>query len=232
MSRALMIGERYRPRLEKPLEGLGIEALWMRDNPCVDPRLAGHADLSAIRLGKLIVAAEHIIADPLFVNDLTNRGYKLISAEKEQGTRYPADVNLCACVAANRLIHNLRYTDPAILKCFDGEKIHVNQGYSRCSCCVVDTDALISSDSGIELAARKNGIEVLKINAGGISLAGFDYGFIGGAMIALDDAVLLSGRLENTRDMRSVESFIRNRGKLPVYLTEDTAFDIGGAVVL
>lgn len=232
MKRALIIGEQYRPRLAKPLEGLGLEALWMPDNPNIDPRLAGHADLSAIRLGKCLVTARHIIVDPLFVNDLTNRGYELISAEREQGARYPADVNLCACVSANRLIHNLRYTDPAVLKYFDGEKINVKQGYTRCSCCIVGADALISSDSGIEQIARKNDIEVLKINAGGIRLAGFDYGFIGGAAIVLDEAVLLSGRLENTRDMRSVESFIRSRGKIPVYLTEDTAFDIGGAVVL
>lgn len=232
MKRALIIGERYRPRLEKPLESLGIGALWMPDNPHIDPRLAGHADLSAIRLGKRLVAARHIIVDPPFVNYLTNGGYELISAEREQGARYPADVNLCACISGHRLIHNLRYTDPAVLEYFDGEKIHVNQGYARCSCCTVDARALISSDSGIEDAARKNGIEVLKIDVGGISLAGFDYGFIGGASIVLDDAVLLSGRLENTRDMRSVESFILSRGKLPVYLTKDTAFDIGGAVVL
>lgn len=232
MKRALIIGERYRPRLEKPFEGLGIEVLWMRDNPHIDPRLAGHADLSAIKLGKRLVAAGHLTVDPLFVNYLTNRGYELISAEREQGARYPSDVNLCACISGNRLMHNLRYTDPAVLHCFDGEKIHVSQGYMRCSCCTVDADALISSDSGIEDTARKNDIEVLKIDAGGIRLAGFDYGFIGGAAIVLDDAVLLTGRLENTRDIRSIESFIRSRGKLPVYLTEDTAFDIGGAIVL
>ncbi len=232
MKRALIIGERYRSRLAKPLEDLGIEAMWMRDNPYIDPRLAGHVDLSAIRLEKRLIVAGHIIVDPLFVNHLTNRGYELISAEREQGARYPADVNLCACIAGNQLIHNLRHTDSEVLKYFDGKKIHVNQGYTRCSCCAVDADALISSDSGIEYTARENDIEVLKINAGGIRLSGFDYGFIGGAAIALEDAVLFSGRLENTRDMRSIESFIRSRGKLPVYLTEDIAFDIGGAIVL
>lgn len=232
MNRALIVGERYMPRLQKPLESLGIEAMWMPDNRHIDPRLAGHTDLSAVRLGKKLIGARNITAYPLFVNYLTNRGYELISAEREQGERYPADVNLCACIAGNRLIHNLRYTDPAVLESFDGEKIHVNQGYARCSCCTVDADALISSDSGIEHAARKNDIEVLRIDPGGIILAGFDYGFIGGAAIAFDDAVLLSGRLENMRDMRSVESFIRSRGKLPVYLTQDAAFDIGGAIVL
>lgn len=232
MNRALIVGERYRPRLEKPLASLGIEAMWMPDNPYIDPRLAGHADLSAIRLGETLIATRYITDNPLFVNYLTNRGYELISAEREQGARYPADVNLCACIAGNQLIHNLRYTDPAILECFEGKIIHVHQGYARCSCCIVDADALISSDSGIEHIAHKNGIEVLRIDPGGIILDGFDYGFIGGATIALEDAVLLSGRLEKTRDLRSVESFFRSRGKLPVYLTHDTAFDIGSAVVL
>lgn len=232
MKRAMIIGERYRKLLEKPLEDLDIEVLWMRDNPYIDPRLAGHADLSAIRLGKRIVAGKHIANDPIYVNYLKYMGYELIAAKKTQDSRYPHDVNLCACIAGERLIHNLRYTDPAILENFQGEKIHVNQGYARCSCCVVDADSLISSDSGIELAVRGNNIEVLKIKSGGISLAGFDYGFFGGASIVLDDTVLLSGKLCNLRDMHSVESFIRNCGKLPVYLSQETAFDIGSAVVL
>lgn len=232
MKRTLIIGERYRRLLERPLEELDIEVLWMRDNPYVDPRLAGHADLSAIRVGKRIVAGRHIVDDPIYVNYLTYMGYELQAVKKAQDTRYPADVNLCACIAGERLIHNLRYTDPAILESFEGERIHVNQGYARCSCCVVDALSLISSDSGIESAVRGKDIEVLKINSGGIDLDGFDHGFIGGASIVLDGAVLLSGRLSNVRDMRSVESFIRSRGKYPVYLSQGPAFDMGSAVVL
>ena len=227
-----MIGERYRNRLEPVLEDLNMEVLWLCDNPYIDSRLAGHVDLSVMRLGKKIIASRYIIENSDYVNFLTNRGYNILPARMAQGKKYPEDSGLCACVTGNRLIHNLHYTDPAILDIFQGEKIHVRQGYAKCSCCVVDTDFLISADCGIENAVYKHNIEFLKISAGGILLDGFDYGFIGGASIVLDDAVLLTGMLSDERDRRCVESFVRSCGKQLIYLCRGCAFDIGGAIVL
>lgn len=45
------LGAKYRDLLEKPLVKRGISALWLPDNPNVDPRLAGHADLMLLHLG-------------------------------------------------------------------------------------------------------------------------------------------------------------------------------------
>ena len=232
MKNIVIIGERYRKRLEKPLKELGIEILWMCDNPYLDPRLAGHADLSAIRLGKKIVVSRHIAENPLYVNLLTYRGYEVCSMYTVHGKAYPEDAHLCACITGEYLIHNLRCTDPEVLKNFNGEIMHVNQGYTKCSCCVIDSNALISADSGIERMIHRYDIEMLKINHGSIVLDGFDYGFIGGASIVLDDVVLFTGELADKRDKLCVEEFVRSRGKYPVYLSHGPAFDIGGAVVL
>lgn len=232
MKNTLIIGERYRSRLEAALADLDMDVLWLSDNPYIDSRLAGHADLSVIRLEKKIIASRYIIEDDNYVNFLTNEGYDVLPARAAQGKKYPEDSNLCACVAGNSLIHNLHYTDPAILDIFQGEKIHVGQSYARCSCCVVDADCLISADSGIEHAVYKHNIELLKIKAGGIVLDGFDYGFIGGASIVLDDAVLFTGMISDEHDRCCVEAFVRNRGKQPIYLSHGRVFDIGGAIVL
>lgn len=232
MRNTLIIGERYKSRLEPALAKLDLEVLWLCDNPYIDPRLAGHADLSVIRLDKKIIVSHHIMENSSYVNFLTSRGYEVLPAHVAQGKKYPEDSSLCACVTGKRLIHNLHCTDPAILDIFQGEKIHVRQSYTRCSCCVVDADSLISSDCGIEKAAYRHNMEFLKVNAGGIVLDGFDYGFIGGASIVLDDTVLFTGILSDEQDMRCVESFVRDRGKQVVYLSHGCAFDIGGAIVL
>ena len=232
MRNTLIIGERYRSRLEAALAELDIEVMWLCDNPYIDPRLAGHADLSLIRLDKKIIASRYIIGNDTYVDFLTKRGYDILPARAAQGKRYPEDCSLCACAAGNSLIHNLHYTDPAILDFFQGGKIHVSQGYAKCSCCVVDDESLISADNGIEQAVGGHNIELLKINAGGIVLDGFYYGFIGGASIVLDDAVLFTGRLTDERDRHRVEAFVRSRGKQPIYLCHGCAFDIGGAVVI
>jgi hypothetical protein len=96
----------------------------------------------------------------------------------------------------------------------------------------VDDNALITSDNAIANAAEKLGISVLKISPGGIELEGFDYGFIGGASITLNDAVAFTGAISNDCDRIRIEEFIAGRGKSTIYLTGCQAFDIGGAVVI
>ena len=232
MKNTVIIGERYQKYLAKPLADLSVDVLWMCDNPYIDHRLAGHVDLSAIRLGKNIVASKHIERNPIYVKKLAYMGYEVYPMQTAQGKVYPDDAGLCACIIRKYLIHNLSCTDSAVLEAFKGEKIHVNQGYSKCSCCVVDDGALITADEGIERTMLGRDIEILKINHGGITLGGFEYGFIGGASITLDEIILFTGELADKRDKLCVEAFVRNRGKYPVYLTHSPAFDIGSAVVL
>lgn len=228
---AVLIGERYRAELDAALEGCGIEPVYLPDNPHVDPRLAGHADLSAIVLGdKKIVLAQHLAKGGKMVSYLSNNNYTMIKAASEQTALYPGDASLCACLIGNRLIHNKKCTDKAILDNFSGEFINVNQGYSKCSTCVIGDSAIMTSDSGIARAAKSAGVDVLQIQAGYISLDGFGCGFIGGASFVLDKTVYFTGTLSEHPDRRFIEAFIAERGMSAIYLTQRPVFDIGGAI--
>ena len=228
---AVLIGERYRAELDAALESRGIEPVYLPDNPRVDPRLAGHADLSAIVLGdKKIVLAQHLAKDRKIVSYLSNNKYTMIKAVSEQTTLYPGDASLCACLVGNRLIHNKKCTDKAVLDNFSGKFINVNQGYSKCSACVVSDSAIITSDSGIARAAKSAGVDVLQIQTGYISLDGFGCGFIGGASFVLDKTVYFTGTLSEHPDRRFIEAFIAERGMNAIYLTQRPIFDIGSAV--
>lgn len=227
----LALGSRYRRQLERPLRLLGIEPLWLPENAPVDSRLAGHADLCLFHAGgKRIVCAGEALS--IKFADL---GYDVTPARRELGGIYPRDAALNGCLIGNRFIHNLRVSDPAVLDSLGQKitKIGVRQGYAKCSVCVVDAASIITSDMGIASAAEASGLSVLRIRPGGIELPGFQYGFIGGASFKLSAHELaFTGRLDAHPDMESIESFLRSRDVVPVFLTEGPAFDIGSAVPL
>ena len=221
MSRVFAIGEKYRERLEGPLAALGVCAFWLPDNPNVDTRLSGHADLMLLDLGGGRVLT--------YLDGLPDIGLEVVKVEG-QGRVYPEDARLCACVVGRYCIHDFRISDPHIT---GFERIQVRQGYARCSTCVVDERSVITSDAGIAKAAARHGIDVLGIRPGYIELEGFDTGFIGGASFKLSpERMAFTGRLDLHPDRARIEAYLRGRGVEPVYLTERPAFDIGSAVPL
>ena len=227
----LITGARYRVRLERALDRLGADVLWLSDNPDVDPRLAGHADL-----GVLIPAEGRVIAAPGvyngIVNILTNRGYTVVPSSP-QGAVYPADAGLCVCRVGRFTICNPGTVDPVAARHLTGETIAVTQGYTRCAVCVVSDGAIITSDDVIAERAANAGLDVLRISPGYIRLDGFPYGFIGGASLPIGrDCVAFTGRLDGHPDGAAIEAFLRRHGKTPLYLTDEPVFDIGGGAAL
>ena len=226
-----IIGERYRSILEESAARIiRDKILWLPDNPSLDPRLAGHADLSVFTPeGRNVFVGEKI--HPLLVNTLTNRGYNIILV-KQDGS-YPDDASLCVCCTGSYTIYSRKTIYPAIRPYLNGVLIDVPQGYTRCSVCIVTHRAIITSDDIIAERAAANDMDVLKIHPGYIVLEGFPYGFIGGASFLIDSSTLaLTGTLENHPDRDAIEAFLRKHCVRPVYLTKNQIFDIGGAVTL
>ena len=110
-------------------------------------------------------------------------------------------------------------------------QVSSRQGYSRCSVCVVNDNAIITADEGICRSAKAHGIDVLKIRPGYIDLPGFDYGFIGGASFKLSDTKLaFTGGLDKHPDAERIIEFASLHNIDIVYITDKPAFDIGGAI--
>ncbi|MBR7082213.1 MAG: hypothetical protein IKI49_05895, partial [Oscillospiraceae bacterium] len=113
-------------------------------------------------------------------------------------------------------IHRLDITSPKILKYAQNaglELINVRQGYTRCSCVVVDDSALITSDSGVAAAlSGRRDLEVLKIREGFVALDGFEYGFLGGASGRIGRDVIFNGDLSDHPDGEIIRDFIESRG--------------------
>jgi hypothetical protein len=224
----LLIGEKYKKKLWKSLAAQGFEVDFLPDNSQVDTRLSGHADLMVCRIGNELIASKNI------VNILTNRGYSVIPAEREQSAGYPHDAGLCVCLTGKYVVYNPKTIDPKVAARIGNYiPVRVAQGYSKCAVCVVDENSIISADSGAVAEAAKAGMDVLIIEPGHILLDGFREGFIGGATFQpTPDKLVFTGLLDQHPDKERILRYLRKKLVEPLFLTDAPLFDIGGAVAL
>lgn len=217
----LLAGKRY--------EGLFDfkNTIYIPDNPYVDFRLAGHADLSLFyaKGGKLFCSSHlkslNFLEKPEFISEI-------------QGEKYPKDVLFNARSVGEYVFLNEKYISDEILLYLKkaGKRIvNVNQGYSACGTLAVDDNSIITSDAGIYSAAVSSGIRALKISPGFFELAGFDYGFIGGSAFPVENKIAFTGKIDSHPDKGIIKEFIISCGKDIVFLSNRNAFDIGAVTV-
>lgn len=224
-SNRLIIGQKYKVILSnKTIEDI---ITWIPDNPHVDKRLSGHADLSVFcHRGELIALKG--------LESYLDSG-NCIFIDENIGNLYPDDVKFNACSIGNTVFLNEKYVSQQILQYLIAKGssiVHVNQGYCKCSILVLNSNSIITSDPSIYEAASKCNLNVLRIHNGHISLDGFDYGFIGGAGFMIDDCNLFfTGTIDDHPDKDAIKSFCMNLGISIDYLTKNPAFDVGGVII-
>ena len=99
----LAIGRKYRSRLEEGLKRHTREDIfWLPDNPAVDERLAGHADLNVFSGNGAIVVAKGLYS--YIVKELTNIGVPVLPSGEQNS------VILRMQVSASAEQGDIRYT--------------------------------------------------------------------------------------------------------------------------
>lgn len=146
---------------------------------------------------------------------------------------YPGNIRYNAVAIGKYFIHNLRYTDPVLLKCVtDFTKINVKQGYTKCNVAVIDERRLITSDRGIYKAVRAAApeLEVLLIAEGQVLLPGLPGGFLGGTCGRVGARMIFNGDLSAHSDFSCITRFIAGAGLETVYFKEYRLTDIGSII--
>ncbi|NCB74831.1 MAG: hypothetical protein EOM51_08845 [Clostridia bacterium] len=227
------VGEDYAAIISTALEPFGIIALSCPKNSLLDSRLSSHIDLSLFHLGgEAFVLAKSLIGSS-FSDKLTQMGAKICYSASDISPKYPSDAFLCALTNGSKLFHNEDICDPLINSCYVEKLIHVNQGYAKCSACLINENAAISSDSGIIKAMREQGMDVLEISSCGIQLQGFAHGFIGGAAFKISaDELAFTGTINDHPSKADILGFLKLHNIKPVFLTDKPIFDIGSAIPL
>ena len=231
--RHIIIGEKYRKLLENALIRNNLSPIWLKNNEFVDERLSGHCDLMAAHLGGRRIVACEFLRNSQLINNKEFPEVELLTVPDPTGKAYPMDAGLNFCLIGRKLIYNPNTANCAVVSKLDCEMIPCKQGYTKCSICVVDENAIITADTKIAQIAAENGIEALLGEKDIAALDGFEYGFIGGASFKIDrNKIAFTGIIKKTDEKNKIESFLSRRGIEAIYLTEHELFDIGSAIPL
>lgn len=232
--RHIIVGEKYRKLLKSALIQNNLSPIWLKNNEFVDERLSGHCDLMAAHLGgRRVAVCKFLKNSQLLDNAEIPEEVEQLTVPDPTGKAYPMDAGLNFCIIDRKLIYNPNTANSAVVSELDCEMIPCKQGYTKCSICVVDENAIITADSKIAQIATENGVEALLVEKGLAALDGFEYGFIGGASFKIDrNIIAFTGIIKNTYERNRIEIFLSRRDIEVIYLTEHELFDIGSAIPL
>ena len=150
--------------------------------------------------------------------------------------KYPNDVSTNAVRLNKLFICNEKTVSKDILeKAYkDNLKIiNVNQGYTKCSICVVDENSIITDDESIYNSTQNFLNDVLLVSKGSIRLKGTNYGFIGGCTGKIDkNTIAFNGRIDSHSDYNKIIDFVYKHNCKCIELVNERLTDIGSMIPL
>lgn len=226
---SLIIGKKYTEEINE-LSALGYIIIPFSPPDNLDDEISSHADLSFFKFDD----------GTLFINESlkgeigeSEGSFKRVSVEGITSP-YPNDIKLNCALIGQNLLCNTKYASKEILEYAENNNIriiHTNQGYSKCSVCVVSDNAVITEDDGIAYLLKNYQIEVLKISKGNVYLSDDHYGFIGGASGKLNNEELyFSGDISSHPDYDKILKFLNNHHIKPVFNKNRRLNDFGGFI--
>jgi hypothetical protein len=189
--------------------------------------VCGHPDMLMHITGNSIMVHKDMSSE--FIHNLTLLNYKVHKSNLTLQTKYPYNIGLNSLSIGNLFVHSVKFTDTNLLLLTKNKKlVNVKQGYTKCSTCIVNNHAIITSDVSIAKALSLEGIDVLLIPPGDILLPGLNYGFIGGATGLIEDNVLaFYGHLDHYLYGKEVLEFLKKHRVEPMFLRNGKLIDRG-----
>jgi hypothetical protein len=227
----MAVSKRFAPLLTIPLQKYEINIYSPEPEPNIDQRIADHPDLQLCHVADArIVATENTSAQ------LKRIGFTVIGDQVSVAEDYSNHVGLNASIIKTNVFHNFKTTSYALLKQIENEKmkkLFVRQGYTKCSICIINSNAIITEDAGIHKVAQNAGLCSLLISKGYVTLSGFPYGFIGGASgLIAQGKIAFTGILNHHPQYNDILNFLRENKAEPIFLTDNQIFDCGSLLPL
>ena len=222
------------PQVIRALHTLGIETVALGRSPRLPGPVAYHADMRLFHLGGDEIIAER--GDGPLCDRLREHSFRVYPSSREPGGSYPHDVPLNCLMLGGRLFGRLDAAEPRILDFCrrEGRKlIDVRQGYAKCSVAPLTASAAITADRGLWRALQGEGIETLLLSPGGVQLAGYDCGFIGGCcFLAEPDLLCFFGDLGRHPEGKEIRDFCKIYGISVRSLFSGPLLDVGSVIPL
>ncbi|HNW70436.1 MAG TPA: hypothetical protein PKI01_08545 [Bacteroidales bacterium] len=222
----IIIDKRLPAEAKQKLSGFG-NLIEFESSGIAYDAISGHPDIFLCNTGSCLVAAPN--TPQQYLDFFTKNNIKYKTGYENIGNKYPATSHYNAVVTEQYLIHNLKYTDKAILEACDCKiQLHTNQSYTRCNLISLGGNNFITSDKNIEKVLGKAALNVLFINPDEILLKGFPNGFFGGCCGTLQNKLIMAGSLKYYKPKDSIMEFIKTTNMELIELYEGKLFDAGG----
>ena len=178
-----VIGETAPASLVGVLGHEGFRVLRLPRNPRLPVPVAAHPDLSVFFAPDAIytTAGYAALAQAELALLCRTADRPLRTVTREVGDLYPQDILLDALPLGGLLFCLPHATAPELTSHPAYRTVAVKQGYAKCAALPIGSGALASADPSILGAAEREGLETVRLTAGGIVLDGYGTGFIGGA---------------------------------------------------
>lgn len=230
-----LVDKRITSNMEDTLRDLGIKVLKTTECSNTYNSIKYHPDIILCKLYDNNVVVAPNVYD-YFFKILGNYNFNVIKGNSVIENKYPNNIYYNIAIFGKYAIHNFKYTDPKILEFLEVnniQKIHVKQGYSKCSICIVDDNSIITSDNGIFKACLSYNIDCLLIRKGFIDLFDMSYGFIGGCSgIISNDTIAFYGDITRHPDYEKILTFITSKNKKLICLSGENLLDLGSIIPL
>ena len=230
--------ERISEKCRSALKNRGFFVIDLPAFDAFETAVQSHPDMLLFYLnGKLFVHEQYraIASKELSLLTQLKPQIKTVLTYDKVNEVYPDDIIFNAAIVGKHLFGRLKYISPTVLRYAEstGISLHnIKQGYSACSCCVVDSRSIITSDKSLSRAADTTGLSVLLIEEGHISLPCHEYGFIGGACGLFDKTLYFIGDINSHPNAKEIIAFATERGVNTVSLSDEPLADCGKIIFI
>lgn len=212
---------------KESLLSMGYNLLICPSSNLLYDAVCGHPDMLMHITGNNIIVHQDMKSE--FIQNLELLNYNVYKSSSTLQTKYPYNIRLNSLSIGNLFVHSINFTDTNLLSLVKNKKlVNVKQGYTKCSTCIINNHAAITSDVSIAKALILEKIDVLLVPPGDILLPGLNYGFIGGATGLLRDNILaFYGHLDYYLHGKEVLKFLKKHRVEPVFLRNGKLIDRG-----
>lgn len=187
--------------------------------------VSSHSDMLLYKLNNSILTHEQYYK----MNNKLFSDIDLTLTDEYISDKYPHDI-LLNVLNLRGVVYGKKDFISRYIKAETEHIVDLRQGYARCSVCVVTESAVITSDRNI--AKSLIDTDVLLIKSGHIGLCGYDYGFIGGASVTIDNKILFFGDITTHPDYESILKFCDKHNVQAVSLSDEMLYDYGAMVII
>ena len=233
-----IIDSRVSEECEFSLIRSGFTVLKTPPSPYLSEPLSSHPDMLFFKDGDTIITSvDYAVIAETMLGDIRFYAPKvrIRVTDISQRPEYPRDAVFNALRIGDKLFLKTDTAAEAVLAYAEenGLKIiHTSQGYPACTALAVSDNAAITADRGLFAVMKQNGVEVLLIENGGITLPPYEYGFIGGACGRIGNRIFFLGdpRLHPQYDL--IAKFCQKHGNRIIGLSDQPLTDMGRIIFI